>query len=123
MPSWNDDDLLRRARQSNGYKGGYVNRHSLVSGMKEDLALFNTADKPDAIMAALAHMIGSLIRAYEELTDVECLVQGCENKRSQGEFVGDICKPCHTFITRSEGTNNQVYKNAVKSAYERLIGD
>ena len=30
---------------------------------------------------------------------VKCLVKGCENHSDQGQFVGDLCLPCHDAIT------------------------
>ena len=28
-----------------------------------------------------------------------CIVHGCINHRHQGRFIGDMCAPCHTYIT------------------------
>ena len=28
-----------------------------------------------------------------------CIVHGCVNHRHQGRFVGDMCAPCHSYIT------------------------
>lgn len=30
---------------------------------------------------------------------MDCLVKGCTNKSHQGHFVGDLCAPCHHYIT------------------------
>jgi hypothetical protein len=30
---------------------------------------------------------------------VRCLVHGCTNFSDQGEFVGDLCAPCHKILT------------------------
>jgi hypothetical protein len=43
---------------------------------------------------------------------VACIVKDCENHKHQGRFVGDICSPCHAFITRNEGKYSQAYRNA-----------
>lgn len=32
----------------------------------------------------------------------ECIVKGCKNRKNQGQFVYDICQPCHTHITTGE---------------------
>jgi hypothetical protein len=42
----------------------------------------------------------------------KCIVKGCENHANQGVFVGDLCSPCHTFITTGEGVYSQAYRNA-----------
>jgi len=42
----------------------------------------------------------------------KCIVKGCENHANQGVFVGDLCLPCHTFITTGEGVYSQAYRNA-----------
>lgn len=31
--------------------------------------------------------------------DKECIIHGCINKKSQGNFVGDLCVPCYEMIT------------------------
>ena len=41
----------------------------------------------------------------------ECIVKGCENHANQGVFVGDLCSPCHGFITTGEGVYSQAYRN------------
>jgi len=30
---------------------------------------------------------------------VKCLVFGCSNHTHQGKFVGDLCAPCHLYLT------------------------
>jgi len=32
----------------------------------------------------------------------ECIVKGCTNKKWQGRFVGDLCAPCHSYITNGK---------------------
>lgn len=29
----------------------------------------------------------------------KCLVKGCENRKGQGRFIGDLCAPCHEMLT------------------------
>lgn len=42
-----------------------------------------------------------------------CIVHNCENHPSQGEFVGNMCSPCHSFITTGRGTFSQAFRNGV----------
>ena len=48
---------------------------------------------------------------------IDCIVKDCKNRSDQGGFVGDLCGPCHRFITQGIGTHSQVYKNA-----KRVLG-
>ena len=38
----------------------------------------------------------------ERTEDKKCIVHGCPNRKSEGNFVGDLCAPCHQFITTGE---------------------
>ena len=29
----------------------------------------------------------------------KCIVHGCENRKGEGTFVGELCSPCHTMLT------------------------
>jgi len=29
----------------------------------------------------------------------KCIVHGCTKYMDQGKFIGDLCKPCYTYIT------------------------
>ena len=42
---------------------------------------------------------------------MKCIVKDCENHSNEGKFNGDICYPCHAFITNGEGVHSQVYRN------------
>lgn len=42
----------------------------------------------------------------------KCIVKDCENHKHEGGFVGDLCKPCHQFITTGEGIYSQAYRNS-----------
>lgn len=33
------------------------------------------------------------------ISDDKCIVFGCTNHKSQGEFVGNLCAPCHQYLT------------------------
>ncbi len=50
--------------------------------------------------------------AQPEPEPEKCIVRDCENHKHQGRFVGDLCSPCHAFITRNEGKYSQAYRNA-----------
>lgn len=28
-----------------------------------------------------------------------CIVRGCENRKGQGTFIGDLCKPCYEYLS------------------------
>jgi len=32
----------------------------------------------------------------------KCIVKGCNNKKTEGEFVGDICRPCYEMLTTGD---------------------
>jgi seryl-tRNA(Sec) selenium transferase len=56
--------------------------------------------------------------AQPEPEPVACIVKDCENHKHQGRFVGDLCSPCHAFITRNEGKYSQAYRNAQREWQE-----
>lgn len=43
----------------------------------------------------------------------KCIVNHCVNRLDEGTFVGDLCAPCHRFITSGEGTFSQAYRNSL----------
>ena len=43
---------------------------------------------------------------------MKCIVKDCANHMHGGRFVGELCTPCHTFITTGEGTYSQAYRNS-----------
>ena len=43
---------------------------------------------------------------------MKCIVFNCENKKHQGGFVGELCSPCHEFITTNKGKFSQAYRNS-----------
>ena len=47
-----------------------------------------------------------------EQEPVACIVKGCSNHRGEGLFIGELCSPCHTFITTGEGKHSQAYRNS-----------
>jgi len=42
---------------------------------------------------------------------LKCIVKDCENHTHEGGFVGDLCSPCHEFITTGQGVCSQAYRN------------
>lgn len=45
-----------------------------------------------------------------------CIVLNCCNTDDPeigGDFIGDICAPCHEFITEGRGKHSQAYRNAL----------
>ena len=44
-----------------------------------------------------------------------CIVLNCENHTNEGDFVGELCSPCHGYITKGTGTCSQAYRNAVET--------
>lgn len=44
-------------------------------------------------------------------TKQKCIVLNCANHRHGGKFVGDLCAPCHTFISTGVGVYSQAYRN------------
>lgn len=43
---------------------------------------------------------------------MKCITHNCPNHSDQGRFIGDLCSPCHQFITTGIGEHSQVYRNA-----------
>jgi len=73
-----------------------------------------------------------------------CIVYLCENRADQGDFVGDLCAPCHAFVTGKRwpptgpfgaarpsapvGASHryrysQAYRNAITLAVQVLLAD
>lgn len=53
---------------------------------------------------------------------VRCVVAKCENHTDQGTFVGQLCAPCHTFVSMGLAGNSQAQRNAVDFVARRLGG-
>ena len=51
----------------------------------------------------------------------KCIVLGCENWTDQGAFKGDLCCPCHRFVTAGEGQYSQAYRNSLQLIARRLL--
>lgn len=50
-----------------------------------------------------------------------CIVLECTNHTDEGDFVGELCSPCHGFITKGTGTHSQAYRNAITAIVARLV--
>ena len=40
-----------------------------------------------------------------------CITLNCPNRVGQGMFVGDLCSPCHSYLTTMSGRYSQLYRN------------
>jgi hypothetical protein len=49
-----------------------------------------------------------------------CIVYNCLNSSDQGIFIGDLCGPCHEFISKNIGLYSQAAKNALNFTFERI---
>jgi len=47
---------------------------------------------------------------------MKCIVKDCENHEHEGKFIGDLCSPCHEFITTGIGVHSQAYRNTQDEA-------
>lgn len=37
-----------------------------------------------------------------EVDTTKCIVKGCTNQKNEGQFIGDLCFPCHQYLTTGE---------------------
>jgi hypothetical protein len=51
----------------------------------------------------------------------ECLIPGCKNRTDQGEFEGDLCRPCHNYVVKGAGVHSQAYRNELVKANFRFL--
>ena len=42
---------------------------------------------------------------------MKCIVKDCINQTHEGLFIGELCKPCHEFVTTGNGVYSQIYRN------------
>jgi len=51
-----------------------------------------------------------------------CITLNCPNRVGQGMFVGDLCSPCHSYLTTMSGRYSQLYRNTMSDdAYEKRM--
>mgnify|MGYP001571340693 FL=1 len=54
-------------------------------------------------------------RGYEDPPrPKQCLVKGCINRATEGEFVGALCKPCHDMLTTGEPRNGLTFIHVMR---------
>lgn len=53
----------------------------------------------------------------------KCIVMNCTNHSDEGEFVGDLCYPCHEFVSLGRGICSQAYRNAKQIEPRRMAFD
>lgn len=53
-------------------------------------------------------------------TDNKCIVKGCANRPSQGMFVGELCKPCHSMITTGHIGHGETFVHQLAKGFQRL---
>ena len=53
----------------------------------------------------------------------KCIVMNCVNHADEGEFVGDLCSPCHKFVTSGRGVHSQAYRNSRQIEPRRMTFD
>lgn len=46
---------------------------------------------------------------------MKCIVKDCVNQAHEGQFIGDLCNPCHEFVTTGSGIYSQVYRNTQRT--------
>ena len=51
----------------------------------------------------------------------KCIVMNCANHSDEGEFVGDLCSPCHEFVTSGRGVHSQAYRNELVKERLRTV--
>jgi len=42
---------------------------------------------------------------------MKCIVKDCINQTHEGLFIGELCSPCHEFVTTGNGVYSQAYRN------------
>lgn len=55
-----------------------------------------------------------------DYTSQKCIVCRCPNRRDQGPFVGDLCKPCYNMLTTGMVGNTASFLGDIKREVERL---
>jgi hypothetical protein len=50
----------------------------------------------------------------------KCIVHGCENHSDQGQFIGDLCMPCHMMITTGKIGLGKTFIHEMNSAMMKI---
>ena len=45
------------------------------------------------------------------MESINCLIPGCTNRSNEGNFVGEVCRPCYEYLRTGEGKHSQAYRN------------
>jgi hypothetical protein len=55
--------------------------------------------------------------AFQKIKEgsIKCIVKDCINQTHEGQFVGELCAPCHKFVTTGNGVHSQAYRNAQRT--------
>lgn len=56
------------------------------------------------------------------IKNYHCTVKGCTNNNIDGPFTGNLCNPCHEFITTGTGRFSQAFRNQ-KAAVAEAVAD
>lgn len=70
-----------------------------------------------SVDAAYRNGLNETVELYEKVhremnSRAKCIVKDCANHKHEGLFVGDLCAPCHSFITEVKGRDSQAFRNA-----------
>jgi len=52
---------------------------------------------------------------------MKCIVKNCDNRMSEGKFVGMMCSPCHQFVSEGIGRYSQAYRNALEVGISAVL--
>lgn len=52
-----------------------------------------------------------------------CLVKGCDNRRVDGGFAGDLCVPCHTMLASGIVGHGTTFVHDMKRVIDRAAAD
>jgi hypothetical protein len=53
---------------------------------------------------------------------LKCVIPGCTNRTDQGDFVGELCVPCYSYVIGEKLVNtSQAYRNELVKGNLRLI--
>ena len=45
------------------------------------------------------------------MESIKCLIPGCGNHSDEGNFVGEVCRPCYDYLKYKKGKDSQAYRN------------
>jgi hypothetical protein len=83
-------------------KGGKVGTDDHKALVKAREKLVNPLDDSQTRCMKARSVIDNHLGVYRR----KCLVAGCTNHTDEGQFVGDLCGPCHSMITSGNIQSN-----------------